>query len=279
MKKQDNYYKLKADVEQVIKEYQNDPELGEQLRRLKVGVEEGQAFLVFDGDVGTKYRIAVPYLNKIYIVGWFQLSSDGSLYFGVRDENTDKRKAGTVKSEGGMITIDVNEKNLPPLITDSKAKDRFSFHGSGEIHDLEVGHTTYRPSIRESTEQSELFWVVFKEISKFDECQQLRKNDISIMTVIQEKHALALHAWISPSDKVQLHGINDGNNNFFIIINFHEIDTVGDLSLQLVFSPLPDPEAPERTIVVWPTIGIKRFENGGENDGFDFVQEMGSVDK
>lgn len=254
MEKQGNYPKLKAEIEYVINEYKDDPVLSQLINRLQAGTKDGHVVLTFDGDVGTKYRILVPYLGKIHVVCWFQMSSDGSLYFGIRDKNAEKRKAGKVRTENGFISIDLNEEHLSPIIADGIVKDRFSFHGSGEIHDLDDNNTTFRPPIRELKEQSELFWVLFKEISKFDECVQPRKNDISIITDMEEQHPLLLHALISPTDKVQLQGINDGANNFFIAINYSGIEGVGDISLQLVFTALATSEQPKRTVVIWPTL-------------------------
>lgn len=39
-----------------------------------------------------------------------------------------------------------------------------------------------------------------------------------------------------------------------MVINFRGLASVGDISLQLVFALGPNPEAPPRSIVVWPTM-------------------------
>ena len=261
--KNHNYMKLMNTIDEFVKEYQNSAEFGEMIRGFNNGSEEGNIILRFEGDVGAKYRIVVPYLGKKYVVCWFQLCTDGSLYFGVRDKNSEPRASGTVKSVDGKITINMNSDELPPKLNGCETKDRFSFHGSGEIHDGQVGHTTYRKPIIQTTEQSELFWVCFREICFFEEIQQQRKDDISLNVYIPEKHMLVLHALIAPSDKVQLNGINNGKGNVFVVINFRGLVSVGDLSLQLVFASGANSEVPQRSIVVWPTTDIESVENEG----------------
>ena len=255
MAKKHNYHKLMADIKAVINEYQNDPEIGDYLKSFD-NISDGRiATLVFDGDIDTTYRLAIPYKNQIHVVAWFEFARDCSVYFGIRKESTEKRKTGSVKSVDGQISINTNEEHLPPLITDAPTKDRFSFHGSGEIHNGEVGHNTYRQAIRETREQSELFTVAFERISSFKTIQTTRKTDIEIPLNVLENQMLLLRAYIAPTDKVELIGVNEGAPHFFVIINFPDADAVQPLSLLLVFSTiLAEPSPPDRTIVLWPTI-------------------------
>ena len=255
MTKKHNYYNLMNDIKAVINEYQNDPEIGGILKSFDNISDSEMATVVFDGDLGARYRIVIPYNDKNYGIAWIEFTQDCSVYFGVRKESTEKRRTGSVKSVDGKITINTNEEYLPPLITDAPTKDRFSFHGSGEIHCSEVGRNTFRPSIRQAQEQSELFTVAFEKISNLDEAEAERKTDIRIPLNILENQILILRTYIAPTNKVKLIGVNEGAPHFFVIINFPESDAVQPLSLILVFSTiLAEPSLLDRTIVVWPTI-------------------------
>ena len=255
MVKNNNYDKLINDINAVINEYQNDLEIGEQLKAFGDTIDSGSLVIVFNGDLGTRYRIAIPDKEKMRIVAWFQFARDCSIYFGVRKKSMVKRKTGSVKSIDGQITINLNEEYLPPLIIDTPTKDRFSFHGSGEIHNGEVGNNTYRTPIKKTEKQSELFTVAFEKVSNFDDVQDLRKNDIEIKLNISENQMLILRAYISPTDKVELVGINEEAPHVFLVINFLESDANKPLSLILVFSTiLADPSPPDNTTVIWPTI-------------------------
>lgn len=257
-----NYSKLKETIDNFVCEYQDDEELGEMVKGLISGNPDGNMVLCFEGDVGTRYRVIATYLGKDYIVCWFQFCEDGSLYFGVRDKNSEPHATGQVKSLNGQISIRVTDDALPPALNKDETKERFSFHGSGEIHDGQIGHTTYREPIIRAKEQSELFWACFKELNLFEEIQHLKRDDISLMINIQEKHALMLHVLIAPSNKTQLHGINDGKNNMFILIDYHGIREIGDVTLQLVFAPGINAEVPPHSIVVWPTKDIEEIREG-----------------
>ncbi len=184
---------------------------------------------------------------------------NGSLYFGVRYKNSEHRIPGKVIPVDGKISINMNTETLLQKLDASRIKDRFSFHGSGEIHDGQIGHTTYREPLISTKEQSELFWIYFKELNYFEEIQQLRKGDISLMMSIKEKHMLILHTLITPRNNVQLQPINNGKNNMFVLIDFHGIKEIGDITLQLVFAPRINPEAPQSSIVIWSTKDSKNI--------------------
>lgn len=253
MAKKSNYYELMNTIKNARKEYKDNETLA-MLDQCLSPILNGHMVCMFEGDLGAKYRIIVPYLDKKYVVFWFQFCKDGSLYFGVRDKISDKHHGSRTKSVDGNIIINMNEDVLPINETNKLTKDRFSFHGSGEIHSVEVGETTFREPILETREQKELFWVCFRELNNFEEIQISRKDDIDILVNVKEKHMLILHAFIAPSNKVQLAGINDGNNNHFLVINFPGTDSEEELALQFVFTAGPNAEVPDRSIVVWPTI-------------------------
>ncbi|MBQ7863260.1 MAG: hypothetical protein IJ353_02210 [Lachnospiraceae bacterium] len=252
--KKHNYDNLIKTTEAFVNKYQDDDNFKDMIGWLTGERKDGQAILRFEGDLGVRYRVAVPYLEKLYLVFWFQFCEDGSLYLGVRDKNSEHHQAGTVKSIDGKIQINMNGESLSPKLDENEVKDRFSFHGSGEIHDGQIGHTTYRNPLISIKEQEEVCWVCFKELNQFETIETRKKDDISLLMDVPEKHFLIMHALIAPSSKVQLQGINDGKNNEFLLIDFHGVKEIGDVTLQFVFAPCFAEELPQRSVVVWPTL-------------------------
>ena len=210
---------------------------------LKVGLYEGK--------IGEKYRIVVPYKNKFYAIFWFQFCSDGSLYCGLRDKISQKREPGIVHYENGVYSINLDEAKNKRVL--EKAKDRFSFHASGEIHDPQIGHNTQRVPISKLREQSEVFRVFFQNLANFECIHQTRKNDLCVLANIDEEYSLILVAYIAPKSKTVIQPINDGKNNYIMLLNYPAAEDLGEFCIQLCFAPNVEKGTHDISILAWPT--------------------------
>ena len=207
----------------------------------------------YDGVLGQKYRIIVPYEDNFYAVFWIQFCADGSVYCGIRDKAGKAHEPGAVTQENGRLILNLNDVQGRHLL--EKSKDRFSFHGSGEIHDPQIGHNTYRRATKDIDTQEELFRVVFKNISKFEHISQSRKTDICILTNIEPEHALLLTAYISPKGKAKIPSLNDGANNYIVCLSFPKSDEIDEFSIQLCFAPTVEKGTPDISVLMWPVQG------------------------
>ena len=88
------------------------------------------AVAFYDGEFKKSYRIVVPYNNKVYAIFWFEVSSDGSLYCGIRDRQSKRMANGVLECQDGTLTVKYSDMDFKSKPT----KDRISFHASGEIY-------------------------------------------------------------------------------------------------------------------------------------------------
>lgn len=216
----------------------------------------GHKIAVYDASLGKRYRVVVFYAGSIYPIFWLRLCKDGSLYCGVRDTNARKYKKGTAITTNSALTIQL-EDDREFVNCDEKINTKISFHGSGKIHDVGYGETTNRIPISEINQQSELFKVVFKELSRFDKRESDHKGaqtDLCVLTEIPVNHTLLLNAFIAPSDKVEFIEFNGGVNQFTAVLEYKNLPNVGDISIQLCFSPSLEVAVSDVSLMIWPML-------------------------
>lgn len=211
---------------------------------------DGHKIAVYDAEAGDKIRIIAPYIDKYYIIFWLQVLKDGSVYCSVRKPNMTKYGTGTIiPTEKGVTLNFENEQLMKEIIHYDKM--RMSFHGSGIIHSPEYGEVTTRKPIRELISQEELVVAIFEEPSKYDSVTSVRKKDLCILSEILPNHPIFLQAFIAPADKMQIVKYNEGNYQYTAILEYHNIDGIGDMNIQLCFCFDSEAQYPPYSYIVW----------------------------
>lgn len=217
-------------------------------------------FGAYEAEIGVKYRIVVPYMNSFYAVFWLQFHEDGSVYFGIIDKEATKYKSGVVNENNGLFSINL-EDEVPYKPIGEAFKNRFSFHGTGEIHDPATHEETFRLPTNQVNQRDELFKVFFKEISRFRCINQTRKSDLCVRLYTPPQHMLVLTATIIPTEMLS---IGSGNqDSYTAILSFPEHNDIRALSIELRFEPCVDEGSPDVSLVVWP---VKKDREYGEVD-------------
>jgi len=216
----------------------------EDLKKLK----DQSIVAVYDGIIDKVQRVIVPYCDKFYVVFWYKFSSDGSFYCGIRDKDATQMTGGVTSVENGILSVVVDENNFE----NKPKKDRFSFHGSGEIHAPLLGENTYRLPITDIKHQDEIFKVLFKDISLFEEITVPKKLDLCTLMYVPEMSGLMLDVSISPLGQNDLKSFNDGKNHFTAVINYKATDKIPAFTIQFVFVAIPTENKPKYSILAWP---------------------------
>lgn len=233
-----------------------------EVRKMEIGYDFLRSFAnenkiaVYEANVGNKIRFIAPYKDIFYIIFWLQVLKDGSIYCGIRNPKATKYKTGTAIPGEKGLAISYDDGQPMNEIT-RYDKMRMSFHGSGEIHTIEYGKITMRTPLINLTTQEELFLALFQEPSKFEPITSLRKKDILILSEILPDHPLFLQAYISSAKETQIVNINEGKCQFTAVLEYHNIDNIGDMNIQLCFNFASEGKYPPYSYLLWPSTGVK----------------------
>ncbi|MBQ4650333.1 MAG: hypothetical protein IJB73_06480 [Firmicutes bacterium] len=210
----------------------------------------------YDFKVKDNVRIVVRYKNRFYVLFWIEVAKDGSISCGVRDINATKYSSRTTqRDEKGSLTVDWSF--IPEMVPaeDPNRLRKITFHSSGKIHGVKHGEVYKRTPLSQLKEQEELFLVIFREPSYYEEIPSIeRKHDLLLLSDIPEGNLLTLQIFVSPKNKCVPVISEQRRNEHIVLMEYHEVPYIGDLIIQLRFSFADKKSYPEATHMLWPNL-------------------------
>jgi len=208
---------------------------------------------IFDPNPDDRIRILVEHKGVWKALFWIKVSKDGSIYLSPRYTNPKILKTGkSVPNDNGLINIKYSEGvKIKDLSQANKAK--MSFHASGIINFLNM--RTKRNTLRNLAEQEQLCTMFFQYPGKFDTIptENLKKRDICLRYPIEEDYPIFMHVFVAPTPKFQLVDMGVEKHQVNLVLQYNNIENIGDFTVQLsIFAPAKG-EWPPYTYVIYQT--------------------------
>lgn len=197
----------------------------------------GMKAFAYEGVTGKKCRFVFLYHNTFYAPFWFQVSGDGSIYFGLRDKHTTKIGSGQISPDANGV-CSLNFSKLEFDRDYDEKSNHFSFHGSGKVHGPIYGNTAERFRLKDITAQDEIALVYFKELSEYKPVEAARNDDLPVYLDIPPGHKLFMGLYIAPESKAAPVQINGGEHTVLVCLDYST--NVGKYTIQFAFAVFPD---------------------------------------
>lgn len=208
---------------------------------------------IYELNPGDRIRILIEHNGSWKALFWIKVAKDGSIYLSPRITNPKTIKTGkSMSDDKGTINIKYSEGvELSDISQANKAK--ISFYASGVINSL--SGRQIRRSLRNIQEQEQICSVFFQYPERFDafSIEKFEKRDICLRYPVEDDYPVFMHIFIAPTSKLQLVNMGTDRHQVNLVLQYNNIDSIGDVTVQLsLFTPSKGPWPPY-TYVIYPT--------------------------